>query len=105
MSLQVPLAAVPAQTASVVLGGQNCQIAIRLFRGSLYFSLSVDNDPIVRNHVCRNRTRMLLAQQYRRFIGDFVFVDTRGDTEPTYTGLASRYVLLYLTEAEVNAAG
>lgn len=105
MSLQVPLAAVPAQTLSVVLDQQNCQISFRTLDGTLYFSLSVDDSPIVKNHACRDRARMLLASRYFGFRGDFVFVDTQGETQPEYTGLADRYVFLYLTEAEIDAAG
>lgn len=102
MSLQIPLAVVPSQTAAVVLSGQNCQIELRLLGDSLYFSLSVDNVPLLVNHVARNRTRMLLAQGYERFSGDFVFVDTQGDTDPEYAGLDSRYFLLYLAEGELD---
>lgn len=102
MSVQVPLAAVPSQTESITLGGQQCQIAVRLLGDTLYFSLSINNTPILVNHACRNRTRMLLAQQYSGFQGDFVFVDTQGDHEPEFTGLGGRYVLLYLTQAELN---
>lgn len=104
MSRRIPLIAVASQTASVVLSGQNCQLRLRTMGGALYFSLSVDNDPVIVNHVCRNKTRMLLAQDYTGFQGDFVFVDTQGDTQPEYTGLADRYALLYLTEAEISGS-
>lgn len=109
MSQHIPLAAISAQTLSVVLDGQNCQISLRTIGASLYFYLTVDNVPILKTCVCRNRTRMLLAAGYFKFRGDFVFVDTQpstgGEQQPDYTGLDSRYVLLYLTQAEVDAAG
>jgi hypothetical protein len=105
MSILVPLAAVPTQTLSIVLGNQNCEITLQLFGNSLYFSLVADGAPIVATRIARNKIRFLLDAIYKGFAGDFVFVDTQGDTDPQYTGLGTRYLLVYMTESEVNAAG
>lgn len=105
MSLQVPLAAVPSQTFSINLGGQACQIAVfQLGVGvgaRLYFNLQLAGQPIVNTRICRNAQRILLDAQYRGFLGDFMFIDTQGDTDPAYTGLGSRYELLYLSASEL----
>jgi len=103
MSVQVPLTPVPYQTLSSVLGNQNSQIAVYQKGDSLYFDLALDGTPIITTKICRNRIRLLLASSYEPYVGDFVFVDTQGDTEPQYSGLGSRYVLLYLSADEIAA--
>jgi hypothetical protein len=105
MSVLIPVAAVPTQTLSIVLENQNCEITLQLFGTSLYFSLTADAVPIVKTRIARNKIRFLLDAVYKPFVGDFVFVDTQGDTDPQYAGLGTRYLLVYMTEAEVNAAG
>jgi len=41
--------------------------------------------------------------QYREFQGDFMFIDTQGDSDPVYTGFESRYVLVYIPPDELPA--
>ncbi len=94
--LLVPLEAVPSQTLAIKLGGQSCSIAIRENGGNLYFNLLVSNSPIIVGSICRNRQRLLVGLEYRGFIGDFVFVDSQGDEQPSYTGLGDRWQLYYL---------
>lgn len=105
MSQQVPLAAVPSQTFSINLGSQACQIELRTLGldadAMLYFSLSVGATPIVKTRICRNVQRLLEDAQYQGFQGDFMFVDTQGDTDPAYAGLGSRYQLLYVLPSEL----
>jgi len=91
----VPLAAVPSQTLSIVLAGQNCDIALTTLSTGLYFSLTADGNVIVRTMVCRNLARLLLDRGYRGFVGDFVFVDSQGVDDPVYTGLGTRWLLIY----------
>ncbi len=102
MNTYVPLAPVPAQTLSIILDNQNAQIAVRQRGDALYLDLSVDDAPIIVNKICRDRIRLLLASSYKGFRGDLVFVDTKGDTQPEYSGLGDRYVLLYLSQAEIT---
>ena len=107
MSQQIPLGAVAGQTFSINLGNQACLIELRTLGlgvdAHLYFSLTVSGSPIVTTRVCRNRQRLLLDAQYRGFQGDFMFIDTQGDTDPAYTGLGTRYVLVYILQAELPA--
>lgn len=98
--LIIPLAAVPSQTLAITLGTQPVQVELRTLETSLYFSLLLNEEPIVTNRVCRNRQRLLLDAQYRGFQGDFAFVDTQGDTDPAYLGLATRYQLVYFDDGE-----
>lgn len=105
MSQQVPLANKPSQTLSINLGGQACQIAVYQLgldaAAHLYLDLSIGVTPIVTTRICRNVQRILEDSLYRGFIGDLMFVDTQGDTDPVYTGLGARYELLYLAAGEL----
>lgn len=95
MAQRIPLAAVPSQTLSVTLNGQNCQIELDTLSTGLYFSLTADGVVITRNTICRNVARLLLDRQYLGFVGDFMFRDLQGDTDPEFAGLGTRYVLVY----------
>jgi hypothetical protein len=50
-----------------------------------------------------NQQRMLADCQYTPFVGDFVFLDTQGTSNPFYTGLGTRYQLIYLEAADLAA--
>jgi len=99
--IPIPLSAVPSQTFSTVLANQDCQIALRQNGANMYFDLTVDGGPIVTARIVRNKQRLLLDAQYLGFVGDFIFNDTQGDTQPTYTGLNARYVLYYMEAADL----
>lgn len=106
MSQVVPLAAVPAQTLSVVLGTQNCQLAIYQKTTGLFLDLSAGGQPILNTYICRNASQLLLDREYLGFVGDLIFVDTQAATlfdgaDPTFDGLGAQYQLVYLTGDEV----
>lgn len=90
----------PNQSLSVVLAQQNAQIVIRQNGGNIYFDLKVDDSPIVVGRLCQDRQRLLLDAKYRGFIGDFVWFDINGTNRPFYTGIGSRYFLMYLEAGE-----
>ena len=98
--IEVPLAAEPSQSLSVRLGGQACQIEVRTNGAFMYFSLWVNDVPIVRYRLCQNRQRLLISSKYQPFAGDFMFVDASGDDPPVFTGLGTRWFLMYLTDDE-----
>jgi len=96
MTIRIPLAAVPAQKLSVTLGTQRCLIGIYQKSTGLYFDLSVAGTVIVAGMVCRNRVGLVRAK-YLGFSGQLAVVDTQGAQDPDYTGLGSRYQLVYLS--------
>lgn len=99
--IQVPLSVVPAQSLSIRLGGQACQIALRQNGQFLYFTLIADSVEIVKYRTCMNRQRLLIDAKYKGFVGEFMFVDqSPADEPPTYTGLNSRWILYYLSADE-----
>lgn len=91
----IPLQAVPSQTLSVLLGGQNCQISVYQKSTGMYLDLSINNAPMLTTVMCRDRVK-LIRQPYHGFAGDLAFVDTQGFSDPDYTGLGGRFALVYL---------
>lgn len=95
----IPIRAVPAQQLQSVLGGQNCQIAIYQKPQGLFVDLS-SNGVIISVGVIAQDCNTLNPIAYSGFQGTLLFNDTQGNSDPVYTGLGSRYQLLYLTAAE-----
>lgn len=109
----IPLQAVPAQTVSVLLGNQQCTINIyQRFFGlflDLYLTQQIVSPnpvvptPIVIGAICWN-LNFIVRYEYLGFSGDLAFMDTQGDGSPIFTGLGSRFQLVYLSPDEVAAA-
>lgn len=111
----VPLSQNPNQTLQIVLGGQNCAIDLRTLDGSVFtdiadlsvsqpylsFSLTVAGISITVNALCLNQKRLLINRQYLGFVGDFVFVDTQGTDDPKYSGLGTRWLLVYIEASDL----
>lgn len=99
--IRVPLSAAPSQTFSVVLGNQACEISLRQNGPNMYFDLRADGADIVRSRIVRNKQLLLLNAKYRKFRGDFMFVDTLGDTQPEYSQLGTRYLFYYVAPGDL----
>lgn len=96
----IPLQAVPSQSMSVVLAGQNCQINVYQKSTGLFLDLYVNNEPIITAALCLDRVR-LVRTTYQGFAGDLAFADTLGAVDPTYDGLGARFQLLYLESTDL----
>ncbi len=99
MAVQVPLQPVPAQQLQIVLGGQNVQIAVYLRGSNLFVDVNSGGADISIGVLALNLVP-LVPTVYFGFAGNLVFVDTQGDSDPTYNGLGSRYQLLYISAAD-----
>jgi hypothetical protein len=111
----VPIVAKPNQTQQIVLDGQNCSIEISSHDGYTYtdgislvtaqsylsFTLLLNGVEITTNALVLNLKRVLINRQYLGFVGDFMFVDTQGVLDPQYTGLGTRWVLVYLEASDL----
>ena len=103
----VPLQPVPNQTLQIVLANQNCQINAYQTPAALFMDLLVNDQPIILGQICQNLNR-IVRLLYRGFSGDFVFNDTQpdpdsGPADPSYSGLGSRFQLIYLSAADLPA--
>ena len=93
----LPLSAVPSQTFSVLLHYQTCLINLYQKSTGLYFDLFINNSPVIQSMLCLNEVG-LVRESYLGFVGQLVFVDMQGSSDPTYDGLGSRYLLTYWTQ-------
>ena len=92
--LVIPLAAVPDQTIQAYLGTQNCVIRVYQRTFGLYVDLWL-NGLLLFYGVQAFNMNKLVRNNYYNLVGDLYFFDTEGAKDPDYTGLGSRYVLLY----------
>jgi hypothetical protein len=101
---QIPLQSVPSQQVQCLLNGQNCEIAVYMRGTRLYVDLAVNGVSISSAVLAQNLTS-LVPTAYLGFTGYLLFTDTLGTTDPQYTGLGSRYQLLYVTSADLATLG
>jgi hypothetical protein len=97
---RIPLRAVPSQSLSVVLAGQNCQISVYEKSGAVYLDLLISHAPIITTTLCHDRV-CLVRSSYLGFVGDLAFIDLQGSDDPSFDGLGSRFVLVYLEASEL----
>ena len=100
----IPTQALPSQTLQVQLGNQACTLSVFQFTYGLFATLLVGTAEIVVSAICQNGNR-LVRDAYLGFAGDLAFVDTQGASDPVYTGLGSRWQLLYFAPADLAALG
>lgn len=95
MAFQViPITAVPSQNFTILLGTQNCALNIYQLSTGLYCDIVVDQNTIVTAMICLNLVG-LVREAYLGFSGQLFFYDTEGTDNPYYTGLGSRFQLVY----------
>lgn len=105
MSQIVPLQAVPNQTLTVPLAGQSCDLNIYQKASGLYIDVLIGDQPVILSVICENENR-IVRDLYLGFVGDFMFFDTLGidsPQDPVYTGLGSRFQLIYIEASELPA--
>ena len=98
----VPLSAVANQSVSITLNAQNCQINVYQKRTGMYLDLYVSNVLILAGAACEN-LRLMVLTAYLGFVGDLVWLDNQGATDPVYTGVGSRYSLIYVSPSDLPA--
>jgi hypothetical protein len=96
----VPLKPIKNQTTQIVLGGQSCVVHVYQTDYGLFLELSVNDEPVIAGVICQNRNR-IVRSAYLGFSGDLAFDDTQGTADPVYTGLGSRFLLLYFPASEL----
>lgn len=95
MTIQlIPIISTPAQSFTIQLNSQNCAISLYQKNTGLYFDLAINDTPIIQSMLCLNLVG-LVREAYLGFVGQLAFVDTNGNSDPTYDGLGSRYQLVY----------
>lgn len=101
---EVPLIATPNQELAIELEEQDCTIQVRQLGNYTYLTLWVDSTLIVENAICMSGVAILQGYVHG-FRGNFVLVDSSDPNNQqlsNYTELGSRFILLYLTDEEIN---
>ena len=95
MAIQtIPLRPVAAQEFNVVLNKQPCALKLYQKSAGLFMDVALSGVSIIIGALCRDRSRIVRGA-YLGLAGDMYFVDTEGTQDPYYTGLGSRFVLMY----------
>ena len=102
--LQIPIQPVPSQQVLVVLGGQNCLINIYQKGSRIFVDLNSNGTSMCIAALAHNAVPLDACNAYDGFQGNLYFIDTQGADDPQYTGLGSRWQLVYLTAAEAALA-
>lgn len=92
--LQIPIQPIPSQFVKVVLGGQNFQILLQQKEQGLFVDVNVNGVDIVTSVIARDNDD-ILCRKYTGVADTLRFLDLQGSTDPEYSGLNSRYVLIY----------
>jgi hypothetical protein len=100
--LVIPTRPLPNQTLQAQINGQPCTLNIYQFAYGLFMDVYVGQQLIAAGVLCENRT-LVVRYAYAGLVGDFVFVDTQGTSDPAYTGLGTRFLLFYLAPSDLAA--
>lgn len=103
---QVALQPVPNQSFQVQLGSQGCIINLYQLAYGMFMDMTANGVPILAGQTCENLNR-LVRGAYLGFVGNLTFVDTQGGsspTDPVYTGLGTRYQLIYLETTDKQSS-
>jgi hypothetical protein len=100
MGYYIPVQPIPSQTMQINLGGQPTTLNVYQQAFGLYMDVLVGTTPIVQGIICLNNN-LIIRNNYFGYVGDFVFVDSMGNNDPVYTGLSSRWWLVYYTASDL----
>jgi hypothetical protein len=99
----VPILDTPSQVLNVTLNGQYTTINLQTRQMGMYMDLYVNNALIIGGVICQN-LNPIVRDTYLGFIGDLLFLDQQGTSDPSSPGLGTRYVLLYAAPTDIALA-
>lgn len=94
MTYEIPLSAVPSQTVSVQLSQKSCRISVYQKRTGLFVDIAVNDVTVLSGALGRDRTWLVRGAHFG-FPGDLTFIDSQGAQDPHYSGLGTRYALVW----------
>jgi hypothetical protein len=107
--LVIPVNPVNAQLLTVTLANQPTQLVITQRPAGIFVDIYVNSALLLAGCIARNAVPMI-QDLYFGYEGDLAFYDTQATTatnglDPYYTGLGDRFILVYLTPADLGGAG
>ena len=98
----IPLSATESQSLLVQVNGQSTQLNVYQKFYGVFMDVYLEGTLVIGGVLCLN-LNLIIRSQYLGFSGDFAFYDTQGDADPTYSGLGSRYKLIYCLPSDLQA--
>lgn len=89
----------PSQTLNINLSGQFTTINLWTRTNGMYMDLYVNNVLIIGGVICQNLNQ-IVRDTYLGFIGDLMFFDTQGVSDPFSPGLGTRFLLIYVLPSD-----
>ena len=100
----IPLQSVASQSVAVALSGQNVRLNVYQKGDAVYVDVFLDGGlTLVIGGVIGLHANLIVRDLYLGFQGDLAFFDTQGTDEPQFTGLGSRFQLVYILPSELPA--
>lgn len=90
----IPVRPLASQQLSVTLSNQATRLQLTQRPTGLYADVYVNDALLLGGVICEN-ANPLVRGAYLGFVGDLTFWDLEGASDPEYSGLGSRYVLVY----------
>ncbi|WP_110798241.1 phage baseplate plug family protein [Cronobacter sakazakii] len=97
----ISLQPVKGQTLQVSLGGQRVTLRINQRSTGMFIDVALSGAWIAQGVLCLNCNK-IIRYPYLKFKGEMFFADTKGDSDPVYDELGSRFKLFYATEEEMS---
>lgn len=106
MALIIPIEPIPAKRFRTTLEGYDVVIRYRwqTWIGQWYIDADCEDLNIHTHGFALVTGRDCIANRSLKQLGTLVLVDLQGDEDPDFDGLGTRWVLMYYTRAEVDAA-
>lgn len=96
----IPIQPVANQTLQTNVDGQNVTINLYAKNAQGVFADVISNGTTLINGVLCLDADPIVPTEYLGFLGNFIFVDTQGNSNPEFSGFGSRFQLVYLTASE-----
>lgn len=96
--------AIPNQQLQCQLAGQIVTLTIIQQNFGMFMTVEVGGDTIIAGVICLNLNR-IVRDAYLGFLGDFIWYDSQGEDDPIYTGIGTRFQLIYLSQSDLAAVG
>jgi hypothetical protein len=102
--LLVGALAIPNQQLSCQLNSQAVGVNIYQYAYGLFMDVYVAGTAIITGVICEN-LNLIVRDAYLGFQGDFVWFDGVGASDPVYTGIGTRFKLVYLSPTDLATLG
>lgn len=98
--IEIGLSALKEQTITVTLADQPCRMRLVQRESGMYIDLYKNEVAVALGVPCLYATK-IVRYAYLGFVGDLVFLDIEGQSDPSYDGLGGRFRFYYMEAGDV----